>query len=192
MLRGGTDMTFLDEENDALGEITNIFAGAAACSLSNITDVDVDISVPSFREAQSGDKVVDTMSNCFGYRFKSPSFSDGFCFVSFQGEYNRFARLFGVRKNEEYVSHMMKKIISTGLEPVERLMEKTINIEVLKKVSDNFDVSFMAKNSGYFIVEFNMIIDDDIEGKIVVVYPERTAKTMASRFLSEGIAVTTV
>ena len=186
-------MAFSIDENDAIGEVTNIFAGAVACSFSNITDADINISVPIINQWHEESSNLNLSDKTYGYSFRSTSFFGGYCILDIEKNPEYFNKMLGNDNNEPgLISHIVYKVIQTAIEPLELMLGQSLSVDTIKEMDDAWSANGFMQKGDYITVDFEVLIDEEINGVIKVIYPENVAKVLASRFLSTGIAVTTV
>ncbi len=181
------------DEIDALNEISNIAAGSATCYISNISVSDVDISVPYFfdTDKQNIDFMFDGKS--IGYRLLFTSFTAGYCVCVLKDHYSDFRHLLEISPDSvDSLKKTMDRVVMTAIEPIERLMEQSINIEVVKNLEDEWKEPWKDEKDSVVGVYFDVLIDGKINARMVLIYPYSIAKKVSDRFINNGVAITTV
>ena len=181
------------DEQDAIGEITNISAGSAVCYLSNSADVDVDISVPHLYEFDVNKDVLRLEGKSLGYRFSFTAFTAGYCAFVLEDNPNFLQKIFGYAAGqEEEMKRIMMRVMENAVEPIERLMEQTIKVSLAKDISDEWKLDWKEEDGTLLGIEFQVLIDSKYHGNVIFVYPDRVAKNLAARFLVNGVALTAI
>ncbi|HOO80664.1 MAG TPA: hypothetical protein PLZ77_07630 [Lachnospiraceae bacterium] len=180
-------------EQDAIGEVTNISVGAAACYLGDMADVDVDISIPcvSDFDVLKNDNLAQGMM--MGYRLSSTSFTAGYCVFVLQDSFSSFVSIVGKGKDTmASVRDTMNKIMREAMIPIEKLIEQPIHVSKETDITSQWMLNRQTEDVIYTRIEIQIVIESKIHAQIVFLYPEKIARKLAHRFISHGVALTTV
>ena len=181
-------MLLTDIQMDALGEFTNIAAGAAVCYLSNVTEAEIDISTPVFIDIIGDNHSIDTSGTGIGYKLSFAAFEAGYCAFVIKDNYDAFVRLFGASDdNLEAIKKYFQRIMIAAVEPIERLMDRNIAVLLDKDLSNDNNLKFLNENSRFVCSRFDVVIDKNISAEIGFIFPLDVATDIANKFIQDGI-----
>ena len=181
------------DEQDAIGEIANISVGAAACYLGNVGDVDVDVSIPSFKDIVNNHDNLNIAGMSVGYMLSFTAFTAGYCAFVLNDNYEKFAKLIGCQSGDtEKLNKILFRVMESAVEPIERLMEQSISVSMVKPLSDKWNPEWDDAMGSLVSISFDILLDSLIKAKIVFVYPEKVAKSIGDRFIKNGVAIMTI
>ena len=181
------------EEQDAIGEIVNISVGAAACYLGNLAEIDVDVSIPNFTDVFCTEDIKEEKGKKSIYRMDFTAFSFGMCSITVINNYDKVCKYIGCSTDDaSRMEKVLGRIVENAIEPLERLMEQTVNLTELYN-SENYMKSELVRFGNEIIqIGFLCSVGGAADVSINYYFPAETAKKVANRFIRQGIALTMV
>ena len=159
------------DEQDAIGEIANISVGSAACYLGNVADVDVDVSIPSFKDIVGDSDNLNVNGMSVGYMLSFTAFTAGYCAFVLNDNYDKFIKLIGCTNSDtEKLNKILYRVMESSVEPIERLMEQTISVSLVKPLSDKWNPDWGQDMGPLVSITFDIVIDSMINAKIIFVF----------------------